>query len=1164
MCQSSLLALVQELDDAQVYCCTGSLCNTRILDGRVAEGRPRHPTPAGPVTCLPPSPTHAPTEPDCILEEDEEEEDVVPVAGGHPPLAGSHGDREVKTTESSEGRGLEEGGAFVAGNHAASPTGGQGVTPRPGHVATGGRGTPSAEDRNNAGSRENAFSAGGVFSESNAARPTGVPHPDPVATGGPATIVLDGSSRSEPDSTKTPENAREIPAGAGLAHTEDEEEECEEETNYSARDHITGEAFVSAGSSNSPRLDHGDGSTESSAHIGANTALGARVFVAERDGHSSADSPSGASRSTVSPGDGVVAEGAGHGATDSPSLFAVGGSGTESRTGSDRESFVAEGRATSAPDGSAAASGEAHRTDGPTPGSPGNRIDTIVHIPYLATRQNESFSEDKEGGSSQPSASPANLTGTILAAGGAGAGSHRGKNKTLCTKRPGVAPVGHGLSSQEETVAKPEGSLERTEGDRDWPTISFPITVETPNSSLRGHLGNASAPGPDPVEGLVKNASIWLPGLEEGVSKRIQKGCDVEGKPNNSISFFSHGQIVMLAEEQCATDLCNQGAPDALSSFPITSSLECLSCSSSDHSCSGPSLTRIRCPDPREQCVDITAISMPEDYEESPLPLNGVTCYACEGNSSHGCAPENVTPVQCQGPMTHCMEAVGSHEAGSLRCHSHSSVLLRDRGGKRLGSVVTPNGTESCAPAHSACMEAAVTLSTGKLAVPIFVWSCQAPSCAVPPSRHVGPLQLSQAGACCAGSYCNGQRALAQVSGHVGDDPLANTTARKDHKHPGRSNGTAPTELPYPDDHTETDYPDPDDTSYYDRTEPPAPGHKGDLPHSTRPRARPTEPGKKNGYPKATFATTERGFGIPRRSRDPPLDPSTGQVTMTHGRPRAWELAPPYRLASALLIQGHGQFLVGKKGCGLGRPGTNDKGVDLHGIFAFSQVHNCNSSHCNSELDIQAMALQPMGNESARVPNGLECYSCQGNEACSPGNTTVVKCYDGYQGCFHGNVTMKVGNFSLSHPIKGCVQNKDCTKEARGSAAVNLVGSCCSGRLCNRDLANKTFFAHNIPPLEVMPAHGANATATATVAAAATVTATVTAAPTPLPPGHGDHEDHEDHGDHEDLIRDDRHVTTQGERRNNPGVKLPGGGKGGAAGLSASAWLVLLGSALLL
>nr|XP_048683790.1 collagen alpha-1(I) chain-like isoform X2 [Caretta caretta] len=516
MCQSSLLALVQELDEAEVYCCTGSLCNTRIMDGRVAEGRPSHPSPTGPVTRLPPAPT---PEPDCILEKDEEEEDVVPVAGGHPPLAGSHGDREAETTKSSEGRGLEEGGAFAAGDHAVVPTGGPGATPHPDHVATGSHGTASAEDR------DTAFSAGGVFSESNAPRPTGVPPPDPVATGVPAAVVLEGSSRSEPGVTETPENTREIPAGAGLAHAEEEEEECEEETNYSARDHITGEASASASSTESPRLDHGDGPTEASSLIRATTGLGARVFVAERDGHSSADSPSGAGSTTVSPGDGVVAEGAGHGATSSPSLFAADSSGTESRTGSARESFVAEGSTTWAPDSSAAASGEARSTDSPTPGSPGNRIDAVARIPYLATRQNESvFSEDKEGGSSQPSAPAASPTSTVLAPGGASAGSHRGKNKTLCTKRPGVALVDHGLSSHDmpaqaghaappsapATVSKPEGSLERTEGDRDRPTISFPITVETPNNSPRGPLGNASAPGLDPVEGLVKNSSGGL------------------------------------------------------------------------------------------------------------------------------------------------------------------------------------------------------------------------------------------------------------------------------------------------------------------------------------------------------------------------------------------------------------------------------------------------------------------------------------------------------------------------------------------------------------------------------------------------------------------------------------------------------------------------------
>ncbi|XP_023968456.2 uncharacterized protein LOC112060789 [Chrysemys picta bellii] len=64
-------------------------------------------------------------------------------------------------------------------------------------------------------------------------------------------------------------------------------------------------------------------------------------------------------------------------------------------------------------------------------------------------------------------------------------------------------------------------------------------------------------------------------------------------------------------------------------------------------------------------------------------------------------------------------------ETGSLRCHSHSSVLLRDRGGKHLDSVVTHNGTESCAPAHGACMEAAVTLSAGGMSVTLIQRGCR-------------------------------------------------------------------------------------------------------------------------------------------------------------------------------------------------------------------------------------------------------------------------------------------------------------------------------------------------------------------------------------------------------------------------------------------------------
>ncbi|XP_015261137.1 PREDICTED: ly6/PLAUR domain-containing protein 3-like [Gekko japonicus] len=171
----------------------------------------------------------------------------------------------------------------------------------------------------------------------------------------------------------------------------------------------------------------------------------------------------------------------------------------------------------------------------------------------------------------------------------------------------------------------------------------------------------------------------------------------------------------------------------------------------------------------------------------------------------------------------------------------------------------------------------------------------------------------------------------------------------------------------------------------------------------------------------------------------------------------------------------HGNFLIGEKGCGLGMPGQNDKAVELHGIIAFSQLYQCNSSRCNNKLDLKALQLQTTGNETAMVPNGVECYSCHGEE-CSTDNATIVKCYDSFRGCFHGNITMRAGKFSLTRPIKGCVQDEECTKVTRGSPTITLVGSCCSGNLCNVDLSNKTYFAPKIPRLAVLPDQSNNGT----------------------------------------------------------------------------------------
>ncbi|XP_058051036.1 ly6/PLAUR domain-containing protein 3-like [Ahaetulla prasina] len=272
----------------------------------------------------------------------------------------------------------------------------------------------------------------------------------------------------------------------------------------------------------------------------------------------------------------------------------------------------------------------------------------------------------------------------------------------------------------------------------------------------------------------------------------------------------------------------------------------------------------------------------------------------------------------------------------------------------------------------------------------------------------------------------------------------------------------------------------------------------------------------------------------------------------------------------------HGKFSVGEKGCGLGMPGTNDKAVEVHGILAFSQLHQCNTSQCNVKLDIKALQLQPMDNVSARIPNGVECYSCDGDN-CTMDNSAIVECYDNFRGCFHGNVTMKAGNFSLTKPIKGCVQDGDCTKVRKGSPAITLSGSCCSGNLCNTNLSNKTHFSTSIPRLAFLPAEEIKKNATATTpstsvrANAATAAASTSSKLTrslAVSPSVGspqkDHSHDHDHG-HDHSHEEDVKNNVVQNRKVVPSVKVEerqaGGPKGGVAGLQGSvlAAFLLLG-----
>ncbi|XP_054855580.1 urokinase plasminogen activator surface receptor-like [Eublepharis macularius] len=197
---------------------------------------------------------------------------------------------------------------------------------------------------------------------------------------------------------------------------------------------------------------------------------------------------------------------------------------------------------------------------------------------------------------------------------------------------------------------------------------------------------------------------------QSGISTYFLKGCDVSGKANNSISYLSKNQVVFLAEEHCESQLCNEETPNVLDVLLARGRqhrpMQCYSCGQAEGTCFNSSLAQMRCSRPGEQCVDITSFTMleeefsqdaqhikgcgqlahcqeplgfhnqgsfylikccnaslcnkeTEDYKATPLPLNGLTCYSCEGNFSHGCAPNDITQVQCQGSMNQCLEASG-------------------------------------------------------------------------------------------------------------------------------------------------------------------------------------------------------------------------------------------------------------------------------------------------------------------------------------------------------------------------------------------------------------------------------------------------------------------------------------------------------------------------
>lgn len=112
MCQSSLLELVQELEDADILCCQGNLCNNRIVDGAITESRvpadsPENLEDVGCVTFDPKPSKPIPTS-DCFYSDEMEDGKMVVMDSPHGevPSPGNHTAEEtvyvVDENETSE------------------------------------------------------------------------------------------------------------------------------------------------------------------------------------------------------------------------------------------------------------------------------------------------------------------------------------------------------------------------------------------------------------------------------------------------------------------------------------------------------------------------------------------------------------------------------------------------------------------------------------------------------------------------------------------------------------------------------------------------------------------------------------------------------------------------------------------------------------------------------------------------------------------------------------------------------------------------------------------------------------------------------------------------------------------------------------------------------
>ncbi|XP_062996518.1 ly6/PLAUR domain-containing protein 3-like [Elgaria multicarinata webbii] len=69
-----------------------------------------------------------------------------------------------------------------------------------------------------------------------------------------------------------------------------------------------------------------------------------------------------------------------------------------------------------------------------------------------------------------------------------------------------------------------------------------------------------------------------------------------------------------------------------------------------------------------------------------------------------------------------------------------------------------------CSKGYNQCYQGEGMITAGLLTIPMYIRTCQRPSCAVPQSQSFGPIMItSEGGSCCTGSYCNAKEVESQA-----------------------------------------------------------------------------------------------------------------------------------------------------------------------------------------------------------------------------------------------------------------------------------------------------------------------------------------------------------------------------------------------------------------